>query len=340
MTPQERQERFATIVLQREKHTPFPWQKKANYVLRMKQAAADSVMARDNDDIVRNLLGVHQQQQDQVAAAENESRSLREQIDAAQRQIQGITQALQQTQGQLQQTQMQAQAQVQQAQMQAQAIQAQAGPAVQTAEGKAQQAEMAATQAKTEAAEAKQLVERIRQATMDYKGRVLEVVSQDPVTLAAAQDLQRQQQMASAAQAQNAQAQAQQAAAAEQQGQPAPGQPGQEQGQNPMDQIARMVAGQGERAGMRRAMADATLQQGAAQGAQQGQGGMQVPQGSLADAALKQGAALATLDKVANDLANDLRARQGGRTLPPDRSTSSTLLKLAAGGTPIPFSGR
>jgi hypothetical protein len=343
MTPMQKEhaEKFAAAMNSRVPFR-FPWSAQARYVMNMKKAAADSRVPTDprvNDDIVRGLLDVHQQQQQSVAAAENESRSLREEIDQAHQQLATITQNLQQTQGQLQQTQMQAQQQVQQAQMQAQTVQSQAGPAVQQAQMQAQQAAADATTAKMEAAQAKEMTERIRQATMDYKGKILDAVSMDPVTLAAAQDMQRQQQMASAMQAQNTQAAMQQAAAAEQGGQPQQGQQGQPQGQggeqepggqssNPLDQLSRLVAGQGERAGMRRAMATTSLQQGAQQGAQQGQGGIQVPQGSMAEAALKQGAFLESLDKQANALANDLRVRQGGQPRPSDGSTKLAALRL------------
>lgn len=343
MTSKERAEKFAAAMNNRVPFR-FPWSAQAKYVMNMKKAAADSRVAdpRVNDDIVRGLLDVHQQQQATVAAAENEARSLREEIDQAHQQLATITQTLQQTQGQLQQTQAQAQQQVQQAQMQAQTVQSQAGPAVQQAQMQAQQAAMDATNAKMEAAQAKEMTERIRQATMDYKGKILDAVSMDPVTLAAAQDMQRQQQMAQAAQMQGMQQQMQAAAQAEQPGQPGqerptqgqPGAQGPQQGgppgANPLDQLSRMVAGQGERAGMRRAMAEAGLQQGAQQGAQQGQGGIQVPQGSLAEAALKQGAFLESLDKQANALANDLRVRQGGKPKPPDGSTKLAALALLA----------
>jgi len=320
-----REERHREIERRIEgRRSPFTWAQTSEYVMRMRKAASDakaSPAPGDNEDIVRGLLSVHQRQQGTVAAAEAEAGSLREQMDQARSQVAGLMQRLQQQTMQMQQVQGQAQQAMQQAQMQVQQVQAQAEPQIAQAQATAQQAQGEVTQLKGEVVRQQGEQERIRQAVLEYKGRLLDVVGQDPVTLEAAQQAQMQQQQALQVQMQ------QQGQPQQEQGQPQEQGQGQEQGQpaqgRAMGELARAVAGQGERAGLRRAMAGQLMSQQTQQ-----QGGVPVPPGSMAEQVLKQGQ-LEAVSRLANEEANELRRLQGGPKLAEDGSYQQRLREAA-----------
>lgn len=310
----DRTERFRQGILGTQRKFPWSWEKTAAFVVDLKKTAqklagapADTAEpVEDKEDIIRGLLQVHQDQQATVAAAEQESRSVREELDQARQSLHQQFQQLQQQQGQMQQMQMQSQQAVQQAQMQAQQLQMTAGPQIQQAQQQAAMAGQEATQAKIQLSQVQQTFEQTRRAVLDYKQRLMEVASQDPVTMAEAQKMQQaqmQQQQMMVAQQQQQQAMAQQAQRQQgggqepqAQGQEPEGQPPQgPQGKprNPLEALSSMITGGGERAGIRRAMAANTLMQGMQQGQQQGQGGIVIPEDSLAGMVMKQGSAMA-----------------------------------------------
>lgn len=315
--PTDRAERFQQGLFGAQRKFPWSWQKTAAYVIDLKKMAQELAGApadtaepvEDKEDIIRGLLQVHQDQQATVAAAEQESRSVREELDQARQSLHQQFQQLQQQQGQMQQLQMQSQQAVQQAQMQAQQLQMTAGPQIQQAQQQAAMAGQEATQAKIQLSQVQQTYEQTRRAVLDYKQRLMEVASQDPVTMAEAQKMQQaqmQQQQMMVAQQQQQQAMAQQAQGqqggepqAPEQGQPQeqpqgqPPQGAQGKQRNPLEALSSMIAGHGERAGIRRAMTANTLMQGMQQGQQQGQGGIVIPEDSLAGMVMKQGSAMA-----------------------------------------------
>lgn len=324
MNRQEGLEKFAQALVGDERRFPWPWERTASHVIKMRRRATEGfgiykeaqtspaaleAGSQGKDDIIQGLVNVHQEQQATVAAAEAESRAIRGELDQARKGLLNIQQQLQQQQAQQAQMQQQfqmqtqqAQMQTQQAQMKAQQIEAMAGPQVQQAEQVAAAAKQTELQAKIELAQERQRTAGIQQAILEYKNKIQQVLAQDPVTLS---EVNRQQQEQAIAQQQSVQIQ-QQALAQEQQGQqgqqgpPQEGQPqeqgqggpppqGQPQGQpNPMEALSKLVAGGGERGRMRQELARQHMTQAAQQGAQQGQGGMQIPEGSLAAGMLQQ----------------------------------------------------
>lgn len=337
MSKEDRLEKFAGTVFGSHRTFPWSWAKTADAVMSIRSGAlvkqgqdapAEDEMESpipgpgvgtqetptpqpDNEDIVRGLLQVHQDQQATVAAAEAESRGVRQQLDQSRQQLQQMYQQIQAQQGQMQQLQGQAQQAVQQAQQQVQAMQQSVAPQMQQAQQAVAMAQQSETQAKLDLARLQQVHEQVRQSVLAWKSDVMNAVAQDPITLAEAQKLMEQQQ----AMAQSQQMQAQQQAMAQQQAAPqqgAPqGAPPQAQGSpqgghpqgggggggNPIQALSRAVAGQGDRAGMRRAMAQQYFQQAAQQGAEQGQGGMAVPASSLAGQVVQ-----ASLERNADEL--------------------------------------
>lgn len=328
---------------------PWPWSKTANWILDLRKSAQDPMIAEDEllpatqagdieprttaavEDVARALVDVNRDQAATVAAAEGEARSLREGMDQLRQQLSQYAEQLRQTQWQAQQTQAQAQQQMQRMQMQSQAAQQSQQMELQQAQQQAAQAAGSVTGAKQEAANEAQRAAEIRQMVSDWKRMLLEVVNRDPVTMREAQDLQMQQQAQAQQQMQMqaAQQQQQQAQQAQAMAAAAPAQGGgQGRGAGPMDQLSRLVAGQGERAGLRRAMAEHMMLQQMQQAQSAGQPGMQLPQGSLAEQAVKAG----------NLMVNELRTLQGGKTKSPDGSIekqaieSGHLLSLLGGG--------
>jgi hypothetical protein len=363
-TKEARQDRFIQSVMGDQRKFPWPWHKTAEFILGLRKGAQlEGALAgqgiaepqgtpeAENEDIVRGLLQVHQQQQQTVAAAEAEGRMLRTQLDQSKQQLQNLFMQNQQQQAQMQQLSGQAQQAVQQARMQAEQAQQMAGPEIQKAQQEAAMAQQQATQARIEQSKVQQLYEQTRRAVLDYKGSVMQAVSQDPVTLAEAQKMQQDQAMAAQAQQQAAAQPAQPPQAAPEQGGPPPEQGGGMTAQaaqgsvktaaaTPVQEIARAVAGQGERAGYRRALAEQYLSTSAQQGAKAGQGGTKLPFDSLAAEVLKQGHMGREAVKVAmhlNSVANDLRRLQGGSAKAPD---ASVLEKIAQVSTDLNAPGQ
>lgn len=350
-TKEERQERFLRSITSEDRKFPWPWHKTAEYVLSLRKGAQlEGAVAgqgigepqetgeAENEDIVRGLLQVHQQQQQTVAAAEEESRSLRGQLDKSRQQLQNIFMQAQQQQSQMQQMQMQAQQAIQEAAARAEQVQQGAAPEIQKAQQSAAMAQQQATQSRIDLAKLQQVYEQTRRSVLDYKNGIMQAVAQDPVTLAEAQKMQQDQQMAQAQAMQAMQAQAMQAQSANQGGAAqAPEQAGmvvqasrkRSDSVTPVKEIARAIAGQGDRAGYRKALAEKYLNLAANEGAASGQGGAKIPADSLAGEVLKQGELKEKAVKIAtqlNETANDLRVLQGGSSKGLDDAVLRALL--------------
>lgn len=327
MSREESLEKFASSVMGSGRAFRWPWEtaRTLQYMAGLRKTAQDADLpmvgaARrvdaktdeaNNEDIIRGLLQVHQDQQANVAAAENEARSVRQEMDSAKQQLLQLQQQLQAVQGQSQQVQQQAQMRIQQAQQQLTQMQQAVGPQIQQAKQETVNAQQETTKSKMELADANSRLEQIRQGVMTWKSQFAQLMSQDPVTMEEAKReaekmMQQRQQEVAMQQQQQMQQQMEMQAQTQQGGR---------QNQNPMDQIARMAAGQGARGNVRGAMANQYLQGMAQQGAQQGMGGMQVPGNSPAGMAMKQASAF---EKAANHVVNQLRVMQGGTATPPD----------------------
>lgn len=328
-TREERHEKFASTLIGSDRKFPWPWHKTAAYVLELRKkaqlapSAADTATGtptgeRQKDEIIKNLVQVHQDQQASVAAAENEARTMRSELDTSRKQMNQIYTQLQQTQGQLQQMNAQAQQAIAQAKAQTDAVQQSMGPEIQKAQQNAANAADEATRARIELSRLQQIHEQVRQSVLQYKANVMNAVSQDPVTLAEAQRLQQDQQQQVQAQVmQQQQAQAQGVIDAKSQMAQAergvPGQVAQQQpgmtaqasagmrktgaagkgAENPISSLSKAIAGQGERAGFRRAIAAQTLSQAISQGAGGAAGGLRIPTDSMAGQVLQKRASLA-----------------------------------------------
>lgn len=356
-TREERREKFASAVLGSQRKFPWPWTKTAEFVVDLRKRAqfgaptpgaeGSAAGERQKDEIIKGLVQVHQDQQASVAAAENEARTMRSELDTSRKQMNQIYQQLQMQQGQMQQMHAQAQQALQQARAQTDAVQQSMGPEIQKAQQTAAAAADETTRARIELSRLQQIHEQVRQSVLQYKANVMQAVSQDPVTLAEAQRLQQEQQQQMQAQMlQQQQAQAQGMVNAEAQmaqaqrgvpGQIAQQQPGmmaqQQPGmmaqasagmpktatakgaENPIASLSRAIAGQGERAGFRRAIAAQTLAQAIEQAGKGPMGGLRIPFESPAGQILQKRAALiGPLGKVADlrDVLTDPRFIGGG----------------------------